>query len=88
MKAKIKAGDEVVVLAGNAKGARAKVLQVLPAAQRVLLENVNKRKHFERKSEQNPEGLIIEREAPIHLSNVMAAATYDSRKNRKPQAAS
>ena len=83
MKAKIKAGDEVVVIAGNAKGTRAKVLQVQPAAQRVLVEGVNKRKHFEKKSEQNPEGAIVEREVAIHISNVMAAAKHDARRSKQ-----
>lgn len=83
MKAKIKAGDEIVVIAGNAKGTRAKVLQVQPVAQRVLVEGVNKRKHFEKKSEQNPEGAIVEREVAIHLSNVMAAGKYDARRSKK-----
>ncbi|MBN1403786.1 MAG: 50S ribosomal protein L24 [Opitutales bacterium] len=83
MKNKIKSGDEVVVIAGNERGTRAKVLRVIPEKTRVLIEGVNKRKHFERKTEQNPEGAIVERETPIHLSNVMLAAKYDERRNAK-----
>jgi len=74
MKRRIKAGDEVVVIAGNFRGTRGKVLQVLPVKGRVLVEGVNKRKHHERKTKENPEGAIVERENPIHLSNVMLAA--------------
>jgi large subunit ribosomal protein L24 len=80
MKKEIKKGDEVVVIAGNARGTRAKVLQVQPEKSRVLVEGVNKRKNFEKKSEQNPNGGIVERENPIHISNVMLASRYDERK--------
>ena len=80
MKKKIKSGDEVVVITGNDRGSRAKVLSVIPEKNRVLVEGVNKRKHFERKSEQNPDGGIIEREASIHLSNIMLASRLDARK--------
>lgn len=80
MKKQIKKGDEVVVLAGNSRGTRAKILQVLPEKGRVLVEGVNKRKNFEHKSETNPNGVIVERESPIHISNVMLSSRYDERK--------
>jgi len=83
MKQHIKKGDEIVVLAGNGKGTRTKVMRVLPEASRVLVEGVNKHKHFEKKSEQNPNGAIVERENPIHISNVMLASRYDGRKADK-----
>ena len=76
MKRKIKAGDEVVVIAGNFRGNRGKVIQVLPRDSRILVEGVNKRKHHERKTQENPEGAIVERENPIHLSNVMLASRH------------
>ncbi|KAF0093839.1 MAG: large subunit ribosomal protein L24 [Puniceicoccaceae bacterium 5H] len=76
---KIKAGDEVVVIAGNERGTRAKVLQVISSKDRVLLEGVNKRKHHEKPRSESEPGGIIEREAPIHLSNVMLASRYDSK---------
>jgi large subunit ribosomal protein L24 len=79
----IKTGDEVVVIAGNERGKRAKVLRVIPDKSRVLVEGVAKRKHFERKSEKNPEGSVIERETPIHISNVMLAERADARKAAK-----
>lgn len=76
MKRKIKAGDEVVVIAGNSRGNRGKVIQVLPRDSRIIVEGVNKRKHHERKTQDNPEGAIVERENPIHLSNVMLASRH------------
>lgn len=79
MAQKIKAGDEVVILAGNDRGERGKVLQVLPRKSRVIVEGVNKRKHHEKKTQENPEGAIVERENPIHLSNVMLAQRYETK---------
>lgn len=84
----IKKGDEVVVIAGNFRGTRGKVLQVLPSAGRVLVEGVNMRKNFEKKSKEHPEGAIIERELPINISNVMLASRYDERKAKRQTAAS
>lgn len=83
MKRKIKAGDEVIVIAGNFRGDRGKVLQVLPTRQRIIVEGVNKRKHHEKKTQENPEGAIVERENPIHLSNVMLASRYDGKAARR-----
>ena len=80
MKRFVKKGDEVVVISGSAKGKRGKILQVFPKDERVIVEGVNMRKHHERKSEKNPEGAIVEREAPIHISNVMPAGRFDAKK--------
>jgi large subunit ribosomal protein L24 len=83
MKNRIKAGDEVVVIAGNDRGERGKVLRVLPQKQRVLIEGVNKRKHHEKARSESDPGGISERENPIHLSNVMLASRYDSKVGAK-----
>jgi large subunit ribosomal protein L24 len=83
MSSKIKRNDEVVVIAGNAKGTRAKVLEVKPESNRVLVEGVNKRKHHQKKTQENPEGSIVERENPIHISNVMLASRYTSKVENK-----
>lgn len=80
MKNSVKKGEEVVVISGSAKGSRGKVLAVFPKVQRVLVEGVNMRKHHERKSEKNPEGAIVEREQSLHISNVMSAGRFDSKK--------
>ncbi len=75
----IKREQEVVVISGAHKGKRGKVLSV-QAGERVLVEGVNLITKFERKSQENPEGSSIEREAPIHYSNVMLAEKYDAKK--------
>ena len=67
---KLKKGDEVVVIAGDHKGSKGKILEVLREKNRVLVEGVNLVKKHERKTQDNPQGSIIEREASIHLSNV------------------
>ena len=73
MKCHVKKGDEVVVLAGKEKGKRGKIIAVLPKTQRVIVEGVQMIKRHTRKSQQHPNGAIIEREGTIHLSNVKKA---------------
>ncbi|WP_163328416.1 50S ribosomal protein L24 [Desulfurobacterium thermolithotrophum] len=70
-KFKIKAGDKVIVIAGKDKGKVGKVLKVLPEEERVIVEGVRIVKKHLRPSQKYPEGGIIEKEAPIHISNVM-----------------
>lgn len=71
MAAKIKRDDEVVVLAGKDKGKRGKVLTVLTAEGRVIVEGVNLvKKHQKPNPALNQAGGIIEKEASIHVSNV------------------
>tara|TARA_Y100001934_G_C12046835_1_gene628809 strand:- start:39 stop:356 length:318 start_codon:yes stop_codon:yes gene_type:complete len=67
----IKKGDTVQVVSGNDKGRRSTVLAVIKEKNRVIVEGVNMRKHHSRPSSRDPQGGIVEREAPIHLSNVM-----------------
>jgi len=83
MNRNIKAGDEVVVIAGNHRGERGKVIQVLPRVGRILVEGINKRKHHQRKTQENPEGAIVERENPIHISNVMLASRHAEKAGTK-----
>jgi large subunit ribosomal protein L24 len=71
MKAHVKKGDEVVVLAGKAKGKRGKIIAVFPKRERAIVEGLQMIKRHTRKSQQNPNGAIIEREGSIHLSNLM-----------------
>ncbi len=66
----VKKGDNVEVIAGNFKGSSGKILEVLPKKQRVLVEGVRIIKKHLRKSQDNPQGKIAEREGPIHISNV------------------
>ncbi|MCS7090529.1 MAG: 50S ribosomal protein L24 [Verrucomicrobiota bacterium] len=79
----VKRGDEVVVLAGAHKGKRGRVIHVDPQRQRVLVEGVNLIKRHMRKSRQHPQGGIIEREGPIHASNVMRADVWEARRARQ-----
>ena len=69
----VKKGDQVVVVTGNQKDATGKVLQVLPKKQQVLIEGVRLIKKHQKKSQDNPQGRIVEREGPIHISNVKLA---------------
>jgi large subunit ribosomal protein L24 len=71
---KLKKGNEVVVIAGDHKGSKGKILEVLREKNRVLVEGVNLVKKHERKTQDNPQGSIVEREASIHISNVKKAS--------------
>lgn len=72
MAARVKKGDSVVVTTGRDKGKTGEVLGVMPKDGRVLVQGVNMIKRHTRPS-QTQQGGIIEREAPLHLSNVMLA---------------
>ena len=66
----IRKGDEVIVLAGDDKGRKGKVLKVLVAKQRALVEGVNMVSKSMKPSAKNPQGGIVKQEAPIHVSYV------------------
>lgn len=71
-KMKIKKNDQVIVISGRDKGKRGRVVDVLTKERKVLVEGINILKHFERPNRQRGiAGGIIEREAPIDVSNVM-----------------
>ena len=70
IKTHVKKNDEVEVISGNHKGSRGKVLQVYPHKGQVLVEGVRIIKKHARRSQDRPEGGIIEREGPIAISNV------------------
>ena len=70
-KFKIKTGDTVRVIAGDSKGQEGKVLQVLVAKNRVIVEGANMVSKHRKPSANNPQGGIDKIEAPIHISNVM-----------------
>jgi len=73
MKCHVKKGDEVVVLAGKEKGKRGKIIAVSPKSQRVIVEGLQMIKRHTRKSQEHPNGAIVEREGTIHISNVKKA---------------
>ncbi|MFT4678500.1 MAG: large subunit ribosomal protein L24 [Flavobacteriales bacterium] len=68
---KVKKGDQVVVIAGSSRGKEGRVLEVSRKDDRVLVEGVNMIKKHHKPSPTNPEGRIEEKEAPVHISNVM-----------------
>jgi len=68
-KLKIRKGDSVVVRTGRDKGKRGDVLKVIPAEERVIVQGVNMVKRHTKPSQAGPGG-IVEKEAPIHISNV------------------
>lgn len=74
----VRKGDKVEVITGNHKGSTGKILQVLPKKQQVLIEGVRLIKKHARKSQDKPEGGIIEREGPIHISNVKLVEKAES----------
>jgi len=70
MKVKIKTGDTVKVIAGNHKGDQGKVLRIDREKNRAIVEGVNLVSKHTKPSAQNPQGGIIKKEAPIHISNL------------------
>ncbi|HOK41193.1 MAG TPA: 50S ribosomal protein L24 [bacterium] len=71
IKCKIKKNDTVLVVRGNDKGKRGKVLKVFPEERKIIVERVNIRKKAQKPTKDNPQGGIIEKELPISMSNVM-----------------
>ena len=71
MKARIRTGDQVEVISGVQAGQRGKVLRVFPEQQRALVEGINNVKRHTRPNQNNQQGGIIEKEAPLHLSKLM-----------------
>ncbi|MBR9847172.1 50S ribosomal protein L24 [Psychroserpens sp. BH13MA-6] len=69
-KFKIKSGDTVRVIAGDHKGTEGNVLKVLKDKNKAIVEGVNMVKKHTKPSAQNPQGGIVEKEAPIHMSNL------------------
>lgn len=70
VKLHIKKGDTVCVIAGDNKGQQGKVLKVEVSKQRAIVEGVNLIKKATKPNAKNPQGGIVEQEAPIHISNL------------------
>ena len=68
----IRKGDTVLVITGKYKGRKGRVLRTMPSDDRLIVEGVNMMKRHTRPSSRNQQGGIVERERPIHVSNVMA----------------
>ena len=69
-KSHVNRGDTVEVIAGNHRGAQGKVLQVLRTKDQVIVEGVRMVKRHVKKSQDHPNGEIVEREGPLAISNV------------------
>jgi large subunit ribosomal protein L24 len=71
-KTKIKKNDQVLVIAGKNRGAKGKVLRVIPARSLAVVERVNLvKRHTKQNPQKGIQGGILEKEAPVHLSNLM-----------------
>ena len=81
MAAKIKKGDQVIVLSGRDKGRSGEVIRVMPKDERALVRGVNMVKRHQRQT-QTQEGGILSKEAPIHLSNLAIADPQDGKPSR------
>ncbi|MFN0158516.1 MAG: 50S ribosomal protein L24 [Bacteroidota bacterium] len=68
---KIRKNDNVTVIAGNSRGKTGKVLKVFPEKSRLIIEGVNIIKRHTKPNQRNPQGGIVQKEASIHVSNVM-----------------
>ena len=79
MAMKLRKGDTVMVIAGDDKGKKGRVLSVDEAKQRLIVENVNFVKRHTKARKQGAKSGIIEKEAPIHISNVLL---FDPRSDR------
>ncbi|MGA2017555.1 MAG: 50S ribosomal protein L24 [Opitutaceae bacterium] len=79
----VKRGDPVVVISGSHRGKEGKILEVLPAKSRARVEGVALIKRHMKKSQEHPQGAIVEREGSVHISNLMLKSVYDASKRGK-----
>lgn len=78
----VRKGDTVMVISGKSAGKKGKVLEVRPQTGRVIVEGVNIVKRHTKPTRANPQGGILEREAPVHSSNVMPMCTKCNKPTR------
>ena len=82
MSLRVRKGDKVKVLAGKDRGKTGKVIHVYPTVNRALVEGINMVKKHLRKSQQNPSGAIVNKELPIHISNLALLDPVSSKVTR------
>ncbi len=80
--AKIKKGDHVIVLAGRDKGKHGEVIEMRPKESRAVVRGVNVVRRHTKQSAQNPDGGIVSKEAPIHVSNLAIEDPKDGKPTR------
>jgi large subunit ribosomal protein L24 len=83
----VKRGDTVQVISGNHRGSSGRILQVLPGKAQIIIEGIRLIKKHQRKTQNNPTGAIIEREGPIHISNVRLVERANPEKAKTKKAA-
>ncbi|MEX2382329.1 MAG: 50S ribosomal protein L24 [Opitutales bacterium] len=81
--AHVKKGDTVKVISGSYTGVEGKILQMLPKKDRAIVEGVAMRKRHTKKSQENPQGAIVEREGSIHISNLKPIVKKESSEKEK-----
>ena len=79
----VKRGDLVVVISGSHRGKEGKILEVLPAKDRARIEGIAMVKRHTKKSQEHPQGAIVEREGSVHISNLMLKSVHDTSKRKK-----
>jgi len=82
----IKKNDEVVVISGSQKGKRGRIITINARKGRAIVEGAAMIKKHMRKSQQNPQGAIVEREGSIHISNLMKVDKFDARASKRAPA--
>ncbi len=83
---KVKVGDKVKILAGKDKGKEGKIISVLKREDKVIVENLNMIKKHVKPNGQNESGGIVDKEAPIHVSNVKVITEKKVKKAAKKTA--
>ena len=71
---KIKKGDTVQIISGNETGKSGRIIKIFPTKEKIVVEGLNMVKKHARPNQENPQGGIMEKEAAIHISNVMIIA--------------
>ena len=79
---KIRRDDTVLVISGNDKGKRGRVLRVIPEQDRLIVEGIRMMKKHTKPTQRDPQGGIVEREAPIHVSTVMVIDPHNDEPTR------
>ena len=75
----VKKGDEVVVISGAERGKRGRIRQILPAKQRAIVEGLQQVKVHKKRSQDLPNGAIVEQDGNIHVSNLMLVEKYEKK---------
>jgi large subunit ribosomal protein L24 len=81
----VKRNDAVVVISGSHRGKEGKILEILPAKSRARIEGIAMVKRHTKKSQEHPQGAIVEREGSVHISNLMLKSVHDTSKRKKAQ---